>query len=114
MYSIDIAAGQVVATDTQKSVEAVDHAIVALASLCSSIVEVSKASRLPVATAQAALSNAGASLSNMIASRADVGHATRDLTAIQRRSSLKETAFGCPPLDPSAMTGDPVVSETTI
>jgi hypothetical protein len=107
MYMIEAAAGQVVAGDTQKTVEAVDHAVISLANLCASIVEVSKASRLPVATAQDALANAGAGLASMISGRAEMAAATRELTAIQRRSTLKETAFGCPPLK-GAMT-DPAV-----
>ena len=38
MHDIEPAAGQVVASDTQKSVEAVDQAVMSLAHLCASIV----------------------------------------------------------------------------
>ena len=96
MHKIELSAGQVIAGDTQKSVEAVDQAVMSLAHLCASIVEVSKASRLPVATAQHALASAGAGLANLIASRADMGEATAQLTTIQRKSNLRETGFGCP------------------
>ena len=99
MHNIENSAGQVIAGDTSASVEAVDKAVASLATLCASIVEVSKSSRLPVGTAQAALANAGASLSSAIASRADVAAATRELTAIQRKSNLREVGFGCPPLE---------------
>ena len=95
MHKIDIAAGGVVAADTQKSVEAVDQALLDLANLCASIVSVSKASRLPISTAQRALSSAGAGLTGLIATRAEISDATRELIAIQRKSTLKETGFGC-------------------
>lgn len=98
MHDIQQAAGQVIASDTQNSVEAVDRAVVALAHLCASIVEVSKASRMPISTAQCALASTGEGLAKMIAGRADVSTATSELTAIQRRSTLRETSYGCPPL----------------
>ena len=96
MHNIEAAAGGVVAADTQKSVEAVDQAVLNLANLCASIVEVSKASRLPISTAQRALASTGASLTSLIATRAEMSDATRELTAIQRKSNLRETGFGCP------------------
>lgn len=96
MHHIEIAAGAIVATDTQKSVEAVDLAVLNLANLCASIVEVSKASRLPINTVQRALTSAGAGLAGLIATRAEISDATRELTAIQRKSNLRETGFGCP------------------
>ena len=96
MHNIEVSAGQVVASDTQKSVDAVDQAVMSLAHLCASIVEVSKASRLPVSTAQQALFSAGAGLANLIASRADMSEATAQLATIQRKSNLRETGFGCP------------------
>ena len=98
MHRIDLSAGQVIASDTQGSVQAVDQAVIAIANMCASIVEVSNASSLPVSTAQGALANAGEGLSKLIASRADISGATRELTRIQRSSSLRETNLGCPPL----------------
>ena len=107
MHNIEITAGQVVANDTQKSVEAVDQAVMSLAHLCASIVEVSKASRLPVSTAQDALSMAGMSLTKMIDSREGISDATRELIKIQKASNLDTVAFGCPPLhEPSARATD--------
>ena len=96
MHRIEMAAGQVIASDTANSVDAVDAAVVALSRLCASIVEVSKASNLPVGTAQDALANTGEGLSRIIASRSNVSAATKELTLIQRRSTLRETGFGCP------------------
>ncbi|WP_151973653.1 hypothetical protein [Erythrobacter sp. EC-HK427] len=96
MQTIEKTAGQVIAGDTRASVEAVDQAVASLATLCASIIEVSTASNMPVGTAQAALANAGASLNSMIASRADIAAATRELTAIQRKSNLEKMDFGCP------------------
>ena len=97
MHQIERAAGQVVANDTQKSVKAIDDAVLSLAHLCASIVEVSNASRLPVFTAQSALANAGEGLTKMIATRNDVALATRALRKIQNASDLQPVSFGCPP-----------------
>lgn len=98
MHDIEPAAGQVVASDTQKSVEAVDQAVMSLAHLCASIVEVSKASRLSISTAQGALAMAGTGLTKAISSREDLSRATRELIKIQNASNLETVAFGCPPL----------------
>ena len=107
MHDIETAAGRVVANDTQKSVEAVDQAVMSLAHLCASIVEVSKASHLPVSTAQGALSMAGMSLTKMIDSRDDISRATRELVKIQKASNLETVNFGCPPLhEPSARAAE--------
>ena len=103
MHDIDTAAGQVVANDTQKSVEAIDQAVMSLANLCASIVEVSNAARLPVTTVQGALTNAGDGLTKMIATRNDIGGTTRELLKIRKSSNLQAVAFGCPPeFEPSA------------
>ena len=96
MHTIKKTAGQVIAGDTSASVAAVDQAVASLATLCASIVEVSKASDLPVGIAQTALANVGASLNGVIASRAEVAAATRELIAIQRNSNLETMDFGCP------------------
>ncbi|MEW4447321.1 hypothetical protein [Qipengyuania sp. JC766] len=96
MYSIDQAAGQVVATDTQLSVDAADRAVISLANLCASIVEVSKASNLPVRTAQSALANAASALGGSVTIRQNVAAATAELLSIQGRSTLEAVSFGCP------------------
>lgn len=113
MHDIETAAGRVVASDTQKSGEAVDQAVMSLAHLCASIVEVSRASRLPISTAQGALERAGTGLSKVIGSREDLSGATRELLKIQKASTLDTVAFGCPPLhEASARRVDNVSSRT--
>ena len=96
MFKIDKASGQVIASDTQSSIQALDNAVISLAHLCASIVEVSNASRLPVALPQSALADAGEGLAKIIASRADMARATKRLIAIQRLSDLQTTSYGCP------------------
>lgn len=102
MHEIKVSAGRVVASDTQNSVDAVDQAVMSLAHLCASIVEVSKASRLPIGTAQSALNNAGGTLVKLISSREDMSQAIHDLVAIQRGSNLGPVSFGCPGGFPTA------------
>ena len=97
MYQIETTAGQVIASDTQKSVKAVDQAVTSLANLCASIVEVSNASQLPITAAQSALDNVGESLTGIIRTRSSVGEATRDLLKLKRQSTLETVAVGCPP-----------------
>lgn len=114
MYAIDQAAGQVVATDTQNSVDAVDRAVMSFAHLCASIVEVSKASNLPISTAQGALSSASSGLRRLVETREDMSEATRQLIAIQRDSSLETVSFGCPdgfPAPPLAQAAETVETE---
>lgn len=111
MHDIEPAAGQVVAKDTQNSVDAVDRAVMSLAHLCASIVEVSKASHLPIGTAQSALANAGEGLARLIASREAMSQATRELTAIQKASNLRTVAFGCPPLPASGFLAEQAPSK---
>ena len=96
MYSIDTAAGQVVADDLQQSIESVNAAVMSYANLCASIVEVNKASNLPITTAQEALQNAAEGLNKLVASRADMANATRELLDIQKASTLETVSFGCP------------------
>lgn len=105
MINIQESAGQVVASDTQNSIAAVDQAVASLAQLCASIIEVSKASNLPINTAQAALANAGNGLNNLIASRADLSDATYAMAKVQQASNLETVSFGCPPIPdrPSAV-----------
>ena len=96
MHSIDEAAGQVVATDTQSSVDAVDKAVMSLAHLCASIVEVSKASSLPISTVQPALAHAAGGLARLVDSREDMSRAVGELVAVQKESTLRTVSFGCP------------------
>lgn len=97
MHDIEQSAGQVIATDTQNSVDAVNRAVISLSHLCASIVEVSNASRLPITTVQSALANAGEGLNRVIGTREDLSQATRELRKIQNASTLQTVNFGCPP-----------------
>lgn len=107
MYTIDQAAGQVVATDTQTTVDAFDKAVMSLAHLCASIVEVSKASNLPISTVQPALANAAGGLARLVDSRQDMSRAVHDLIDIQKGSTLKTVSFGCPDGFPGSATLEP-------
>ena len=102
MLQISNGVGMVVAADAQTSFAAVDAAVMAHGKLCSSIVEASNASKLPIITTQKLLESMSAGLSGLIASRSDLAAAIRELTVIQAKSSLNETSFGCadglPPL----------------
>ena len=114
MHKIEDSAGHVVANDTQKSVASVDQAVVSLANLCASIVEVSTASNLPIATAQSALAHASAGLSNLVASREDMAAATREIIRVQKASTLSIVNFGCPNglPQPSGMKPDQAVGRS--
>ncbi len=90
-------AGQVVAADTQASIEAIDQAVSSYSRLCASIVEVSNASNLPVSTGQAALAKVSQGLMALVEGRSQIAEATRDLLKIKSQSNLQTTAFGCPP-----------------
>lgn len=96
MFKLDQAAGQVVAADTQKSVAAIDQALLSYSQLCSSIVEVSNSSGLPISVAQSALESTVSGLSALVEGRKDIASATRELLKIQKLSSLEPVSFGCP------------------
>ena len=111
MLNVEEAAGRIIAEDTQRSVEAIDRAVMSLAHLCASIVEVSNASRLPVTTGQTALFDVGESLTKAIGTRASVGQATRELLKLKKNSNLDTLAVGCPPdYKPTGNTTMPVTA----
>lgn len=96
MNIIKETAGHVVAADTQASIEALDSAIIAHARQCASVVEVSHASKMPVSTCQALLSDISQALGLLVSSREKTAEATRKLLKIQQDSSLQTVNFGCP------------------
>ena len=96
MFEIKESAGQVIASDTQDSIEAINQAIVACARLCGSIVEVSRAANLPAVAGQPALTKASTGLSALVEGRKDMTGAARDLLKVQKASSLDAVSFGCP------------------
>lgn len=96
MHRIEVAAAQVVVSDTRNSVGAIDQAVMSYSRLCASIVEVSNASDLPVTACQPALAKAAGGLAALVEGRDLIGQATRELIKIQGASTLRETAFQCP------------------
>lgn len=96
MHRIQETAAKVVVDDTQSSVGAIDQAVMSYSRLCASIVEVSNASDLPVTAGQPALAKVAAGLNALIEGREHIASAVRELTKVQRDSSLRETAFECP------------------
>lgn len=96
MYKISHSSGEIIAADTQGSVQAVDQAVLTYSRLCASLVEVSGVSHLPVSACQPALTKIVTGLNALIEGRAHIAGATRDLLKVQEASTLRETSFGCP------------------
>jgi hypothetical protein len=107
MLNIKKSIGSVVAADTQASIGALDQAVAQQARMCASLVEASQEAGIAIAVGQPVLEALSASLSGLVESRAHLAKATRDLAVIQSRSTLRETAFGCPSgLAPRAQSHD--------
>lgn len=96
MHKISRSSGEIIAADTEGSVQAVDQAVLNYSRLCASIVEVSGASRLPVSACQPALAKLVTGLNALVEGRGHIAGATRDLLKVQGASTLRETGFGCP------------------
>lgn len=96
MYNISEKLGHVVAADTQSAVGSLNEAIVNHSRLCATIVEASIAANLPIGAVQGSLVAVSDGLQSLVANRAGVAVALRELTDIQRKSNLKEVGFGCP------------------
>lgn len=96
MHEIKHTSGAVVAAETQASVTAIDIAVLTQARLCASVIEAASESKVPVATAQKLLESMTAGMSGLVASRLDIVKTVRELTLIQRRSTLNASDFGCP------------------
>lgn len=117
MHKIEKAAGQVIAADTQKSVSAIDQAVMSNALLCASIVEVNSAAKLPVTASQNALEYMAEGLTELVKSRGNIAAATRELLKIQKASSLNETSFGCPnglPPKTGSLQDNPISKPTPV
>ena len=96
MHVIKQASGEIIANDTRASVAAIDQAVLSYSRLCSSIVEVSTSSDLPVSAAQNALAKVVDGLTAAIKGREDISQATRELLKVQKASSLETISYGCP------------------
>lgn len=97
MHHIEESAGQVIASDTQASVAAIDQAVMNYSRLCASIIEVSNSANLPVTAGQPALAKMAAGLAALVEGRELIAGATRDLLKVQGRSNLAAVGLGCPP-----------------
>lgn len=107
MHQIKHTSGAVVAAEAQASVAAIDAAVLTQARLCASVIEAANESNVPVAVAQKLLQSMTAGMSGLVASRMDIVNTVRELTLIQKKSSLKTTSFGCPDVvDPSQASLD--------
>lgn len=96
MYTISEKLGHVVAADTQAAVGSINDAIISQSRMCATIVEASIAANLPIGAVQGSLAVMSEGLRDMVANRAGVVKAVRELSAIQRMSNLREVGFGCP------------------
>lgn len=96
MFSISEQVGHVVAADTRTSVSSLDAAVIAQARMCATVVEASGAEHLPIGTIQKVLDSLSSGIRDLVASRAELITAVRELNVIQSESSLQETSFGCP------------------
>ena len=96
MYNISENLGHVVAADTQSALRSINDAIISQARMCATMVEASIAANLPIGAVQGSLAAVSGGLRDMVANRAGVAEAIRELTEIQRTSNLKEVSFGCP------------------
>jgi hypothetical protein len=96
MYTISKPIGQVVAMDSQSSSTSLDLALISQARLCATVIEASEASHLPMKATQPVLESLATGMRCLIDNRAQLLAAVHELTIIQKSSSLRETAFGCP------------------
>lgn len=96
MLEIKKSVGSVVAADTKASIGALDQAVAQQARMCASLVEASQESDIAIAVGQPVLESLTASLRGLVESRAHLAKATREIAMIQSKSTLRETAFGCP------------------
>lgn len=95
-YAIKKAVGNVVASDTQSSVAAMDMAVISQSRMCASVMEAASDSKMPINATQKLLEAMTSGLQGLAVSRADMVTAVRELQRIQASSSLVEEYFGCP------------------
>lgn len=96
MHNIKQRVGDVVAADTQASVEALDAAVLMQTRLCATAIEAATDSRLPIAATQGLLESLSSGMHVLVQSRAELANAVRHINLIQAKSNLRETSFGCP------------------
>lgn len=96
MHHIKQTTGDVIASDTQASVSALDNAVLSQARLTASVLEGAADSKLSAASTQKLLQSMANGMNVLVSSRADLVAAVREINMIQLRSNLKTTSFGCP------------------
>lgn len=96
MHSIKQQVGEVVVSDARASIDALDQAVLMQSRLCSSTIEASSDSHLPIGATQGLLEALSAGLDTLVQSRATMVRAVRHLNVIQKNSNLREVGFGCP------------------
>ena len=109
MLQIKQSVGNVVAMDTQASIDALDRAVAQQSRMCASIIEASHDSHLAIATTQPLLDALTLGLRGLVESRSNLSKAVREVAVLQAKSNLRETAFGCPN---GLATGRLTVTET--
>jgi hypothetical protein len=112
MHDIKLAVGNVVASDTQASIEALDRAVAQQSRMCASIIEAAHDSHLAIATTQPLLDSLSTAMRGMVESRANLAKAVREVALIQAKSNLRETAFGCPNGSAMGSAKETTISET--
>lgn len=106
VHNIKQRVGQVVAADTQASIEALDAAVLMQTRLCASTIEAAADSQMPIAATQSLLESISAGIDGLVQSRSKLAMAVKHINIIQARSNLRETGFGCPNGLPPATGAD--------
>ncbi len=106
MHNIKIGVGQVIAADTQASIQALDAAVLMQSRLCVSTVEAAVDSNLPIAASQGLIEAIAGGINDLVESRAKLAKAVKHINLIQAQSNLRETGFGCPTGLPPAKGAD--------
>lgn len=96
MLNIQDNIGQLIATETQGALHAIDNAILTELRLCTTLVEAFEATNLPVGPSQKLLQSITNGLNHFVAGRGEMAHTVRTLTAIKSGSNLQATSYNCP------------------
>ncbi len=110
MQKFDANMGALVAADTQETLKALDDAILSELKLCTTLVEAIQGNDLPIVQSQKLLNSVTSGLSHIVAGRADMATAVKQLTIMKQDSNLAVYDFGCPNGAPSK--GEIPASET--
>ena len=95
MIELTEAAGRVISSDAITAFQDTDQALLSGARLAASVLEGTAGSGLHPRTKQKLLESVCASFDKMLAGRRDMVQAHNQMVAIQGRSNIAETDFGC-------------------